>query len=102
MSDTLVQVQALARRGSVRISAHGYDELAEDDIFVEELIAGVDGAQTVEDYPDAAHGSCVLVLQADRDGRQFTWSGVSRAAGRNLLHWLPLIVLIRVGGLLIL
>ena len=69
MSDTLAQVQALARRGSVRISAHGYDELAEDDIFVEELVTGVDTARIVEDYPDAAHGPCILVLQADGDGR---------------------------------
>ena len=96
MSDTLAQVQALARRGLVRISAHGYDELAEDGIFVEELVAGVDTAQIVEDYPDAVHGPCILVAA------QFTWSGVSRAVGRNLLHWLPLIVLIRIDGHLIL
>jgi hypothetical protein len=69
VSDTLARVQALARRGSVRISAHGYDELAEDDIFVEELLAGVDTAQVVEDYPGAVHGPCVLVLQAGGDGR---------------------------------
>jgi len=68
VSDTLAQVQALARRGSVRISAHGYDELAEDNIFVDELLAGLDTAQVVEDYPAASHGPCVLVLQTGQNG----------------------------------
>jgi len=69
MSQTLEQVQSLARHGDVRISAHGYDELAADDIFISDVVDGVAAAIVVEDYPRFAQGSCVLVLQKDTDGR---------------------------------
>jgi len=69
MSTTLARIQGLARRGSIRISAHGYDELAEDGIFVTDILASLEAAVVVEDYPNAVLGPCVLVLQLDFDGR---------------------------------
>jgi len=68
MSQTLREVQILAERGDVRISAHGYDELAADGIFISDVIAGVHAAVVVEDYPHFVHGPCVLVLQKEADG----------------------------------
>lgn len=53
----------------MRVSAHGYDELAEDGILVREVVAGAVLAVAVEDYPDYAMGPCVLVRQFDRSGR---------------------------------
>jgi phage replication-related protein YjqB (UPF0714/DUF867 family) len=41
MSRTLQQVLKLIERGEVRISLHGYDELAEDGILVGDVMAGV-------------------------------------------------------------
>jgi Domain of unknown function (DUF4258) len=69
MSQILSRVQVLVDRGQVRISAHGYDELAADDIFIGDVIAGVAAAMVVEDYPDSARGPCVLVLQRDAEDR---------------------------------
>ena len=69
MSDTLTQVQALATRGVIRISDHGYDELAEDGISVSDILAGISAAVVVEDYPAATRGPSVLVLQWDALGR---------------------------------
>lgn len=53
----------------MRVSEHGYDELAEDDILVRDLIDGVNDATVIEDYPSFAKGPAVLVLQFDRDRR---------------------------------
>ena len=69
MSKTLEQVQALVARGEVRVSFHGYEQLAADTIRVRDVVDGLRAAVVVEDYPDYPKGPCVLVLKQDRDGR---------------------------------
>jgi hypothetical protein len=65
MSETLHRVQALVQRGEVEVSKHGLQELADDDILLEDAIAGVANAKSVEDYPGFHKGPSVLVLQRD-------------------------------------
>jgi hypothetical protein len=67
MSQTLDQVRDLVTRREVYISDHGYDELANDGIFVQDVLMGVAGAVLIEDYPDFYKGPCVLVLQPDEE-----------------------------------
>ncbi|HEV7515252.1 MAG TPA: DUF4258 domain-containing protein [Thermoanaerobaculia bacterium] len=69
MSETFERIlEAIARR-EVRISEHGYDELAQDGILVREILAGVTEGQILEDYPNYPKGPCVLVLQRDEKGQ---------------------------------
>ena len=56
MSATLKRIHQLVASGGVRISLHGYEELAQDDISVRELFQGFDEAVLVEDYPDYPKG----------------------------------------------
>ncbi len=68
MSDTLERILRLIRQGNLRISEHGYDELADDGIL-REVVSGAQNAVLVEDYPEFSMGPCVLVLQKDRIGK---------------------------------
>jgi len=69
MSSTLDAVRELVASEDVRISEHGYDELADDDILVRDLLSGINAAIVVEDYPTFPKGPAVLVLQFDSDNR---------------------------------
>ena len=69
MSKTFERIKELVKRHEIKVSDHGYDEIAEDDIFIKDIIADVNNGIIVEDYPEYPKGPCVLVLEKDRDAR---------------------------------
>ena len=69
MSAILEAIQQLVAAGELRISEHGYDELAEDAILVRDILSGIKRATVVEEYPSYAKGPAVLVLQFDSNER---------------------------------
>lgn len=69
MSELLRTVVELVQARDVRVSAHGYDELAADGIAVQDVLSSIAGAELVREYRDHAKGPCTLVLQWDSNGR---------------------------------
>jgi len=75
VSRTLDTIKSLVLTRDVRISEHGYDELAADGLSMREVIDGVDAAIEVEDYPVFHKGPCVLSYSVMRIRNPFMLSG---------------------------
>jgi hypothetical protein len=65
VSETFEKIRKLVNQKEVLISSHGYEEVTYDRIALRDILAGVNEAVVVEDYPEYPKGSCVLVLQRD-------------------------------------
>lgn len=65
----LRKIQELVTAKEIVISSHGYDELAADNVFVQDLLDSLAAAIVVEEYPDFYKGPCILLLQEDSERR---------------------------------
>ena len=50
------------------MSAHGFEELSEDDISFSDLLMTLASARVIEEYPDYHKGPCILALQTTGQG----------------------------------
>ena len=65
-SEIFVLILELIKQNDILISSHGYDELADDNILVGDILSSVEDAIVLEEYPEFGKGPCVLLLQTDR------------------------------------
>jgi len=65
LSETFDKIRLHVKAGRVRVSQHGMQELSDDSISLAAVLAGVEKALIVEDYPDHSRGACVLCLQRE-------------------------------------
>ena len=52
MSSTFRRILELIERRDVKISEHGYDEMAEENILARDVMTGVSEGVVVQDYPE--------------------------------------------------
>ncbi len=76
MSSTLDQIRELVRQGSVRISEHGYDELAADGILAREAVEGVVHARFLSKIIQIIQKVCAFWF-----GKQLTTGGIYTPSG---------------------
>ncbi len=63
------RILELIEKNEVKISAHGYDELIEDNILVKDVLFNIKEAIVIEYYPEYPKGPCMLVLQKDIESK---------------------------------
>ena len=63
MNKTFELLKTLIAENDVLVSVHGYEELAEDDLYMSDIINSAADGIVIEDYPEYHKGPAVLVLR---------------------------------------
>jgi hypothetical protein len=69
MNGMFEKIKVLVREKQVLISDHGYNELANDNIFIKDIITSIEDGNVIEEYPNYPKGPCLLILQQDSNGK---------------------------------
>jgi len=65
----LHRIQAQAKAQDVRITQHAQQEMAEEDISLDEVLDAIGTGQVLEDYPQHRRGPCCLLNGVTKAGR---------------------------------
>ena len=68
MESLISRIQALVAAGSIHVSEHGYDELANNNIFARDVVEALANVTVIREYPDYYKGPAVLVREYDASG----------------------------------
>ena len=81
--ETLHTVRQLVRKGDVRVSAHGYDEIAADGIRVRDVIEGIEDAVVGKIIQIMLKAPVFSYCSMTAQDKRFTLCGASQ---RDTLH----------------
>lgn len=62
-----IRAQALAEK--VRVTAHAQEEMTQEDILLDDILAACVSGRILEDYPEHRRGSCCLLYGDTTAGR---------------------------------
>ena len=83
MSETFEQVRRLIERGEVRISDHGYDQLAADGLFVRDILASVGRRRQRRGVSRLPEGPLLVIAAEGSRGESIRGFGVFQKAGHH-------------------
>ncbi len=63
------QIRDLASRQNFRLTRHAAEELADENVTVDEMIQAILNGNIIEDYPNHKRGACCLVNGTTEGGR---------------------------------
>ena len=63
MSATFAKIRVLVHADAIRVSQHALRRLVAHAVSTDDLIAGIDTAEVLEDYPGYHDGPAALVLR---------------------------------------
>lgn len=65
----LEQIRAQADVENIRVTQHAQQEMAEEDITVDEVLEAIATGQVLENYPKHRRGACCLLNGVTKEGR---------------------------------
>jgi len=65
---TLEQIRAQADIENIRITQHAQQEMAEEDITLDEVLEAISTGQILENYPEHRRGACCLINGVTKKG----------------------------------
>lgn len=67
--DSLRRIQSQAESENIRVTQHAQQEMAEEDVSLDDLLDAIASGQILENYPEHRRGACCLVFGTTGNGR---------------------------------
>ena len=65
----LDRIRVLAATENLRVTQHAQQEMAEEDITLDEVLQAITGGSVIENYPEHRRGACCLLNGPTQAGR---------------------------------
>ncbi len=65
----LEQIHAQAKVENIRVTQHAQQEMAEEDITLDDVLRAIAKGQILENYPEHRRGACCLLNGVTKEGR---------------------------------
>jgi uncharacterized protein DUF4258 len=69
LAGVLARIKSQAATGAFRITQHAHQEMVEEQIRLDEVLAVLDRREILEHYPEHRRGACCLVSGSTTEGR---------------------------------